>query len=117
MTLRGRFSAQPNQSQGLRKSAPAAFQRRLRGIYYLLPAPTLGLLIWLSRKLAAKGSLLETFRQDSFVRQRIAFSSRFLREATGRRRLKLIGAVDTWWEILNKKRRIFASLRLLRLCV
>jgi hypothetical protein len=34
-----------------------------------------------------------------------------------RRRLKLIGAVDTWWEILNKKRRIFASLRLLRLCV
>jgi hypothetical protein len=41
MTLRGRFSAQPNQSQGLRKSAPAAFQRRLRGIYYLLPAPTL----------------------------------------------------------------------------
>jgi len=54
MTPRGRFSAQPNESQGLRESAQAAFQRRLRGFYYLLPGPTLDFHL-AEQKLAANG--------------------------------------------------------------
>lgn len=82
MTPRGRFSAQPNESQGLRESAQAALQRRLRGIYYLLPEPTLDFHL-ASQELAAKGSLLEGISSRFFREATNHVSSRFLGEATG----------------------------------
>jgi len=70
MTPRGRFSAKPNECQGLRESAPAAIQRWLRGFSYPLPGPTLDIHL-ASQGSPLKGSLLKIFRQDSFVTQRI----------------------------------------------
>ena len=76
LTPRGRLSAQPNECQGLRKSACAAIKRMLRGFFISLPRPTLDI------HLASQGSPLrghcsKVFRQDSFVRQRITVHQDF----------------------------------------
>jgi hypothetical protein len=76
MTPRGQFSAQPNECQGLRKSALAAVQRWLRGFFFPLPGPTLDIHLP-SQGSPLKGSLLKLFRQVSFVRQRITFHQDF----------------------------------------
>jgi hypothetical protein len=60
MTPRGRLSAQPNGSQGLRESAHAANKRRLRGFCYLLPGPTLDFHL-ASQELAAKGVIARNY--------------------------------------------------------
>lgn len=60
MTPSGPFSAQPNGSQGLRESAQAADERRLRGFPHLLPEPTLDFHL-ASQKLAAKGVIARNY--------------------------------------------------------
>jgi hypothetical protein len=76
MTPRGRLSAQPNECQGLRKSAQAAVQRWLRGFCYLLPGPTLDIHL-ASQGPPLRGHCSKVFRQDSLVRQRITIHQVF----------------------------------------
>lgn len=76
MTPRSRFSTQPNGTQGLRKSAQAAQERRLRGFSYLLPGPTLDFHL-AEQNWPLRGHCSKLFRQDFFVRQRITFHQDF----------------------------------------
>jgi hypothetical protein len=62
MTPRGRLSAQPNECQGLRKSAGGSDQRWLRGFFYLLPRTTLDI------HLSSQGSPLKASLLKHFVK-------------------------------------------------